>query len=83
MNPMSRLDSGSHDTDAREDREWPGSLLPPEDVPEDAPVVDLTDEANAEWLDECGPSSTPFTELSESEREEFDELLEKRLEETD
>ena len=77
---MNRSDFGDCD-DSRDDREFPGSLLSPSEVPEDAPVVDLTDEANATWLDECGPSSTPFTELSDDETEEFDELLEDRLEE--
>lgn len=77
---MTHPDLDDHDTDAGEDREWPGCLLSPSDVPEDAPVVDLTDEANARWLDERGPSSTPFTELSEDELDEFDEVLEDRLE---
>lgn len=77
---MNRSDLGGRD-DSEEGQEWPGSLLPPSEAPEDAPVVDLTDEANARWLDERGPSSTPFTELSDDEREAFDELLEERLEE--
>lgn len=80
---MTSPDLDDRDADSQEDREWPGRLLPPKEIPEDAPVVDLTDEANAEWLDECGPSSTPFTELSDNELDAFDELLEERLEQID
>ena len=79
---MTHSDLGDEEP-SRDDREWPGCLLPPADVPEDAPVVDLTDEANAKWLDEPGPSSTPFTELSGDELDEFDELLEERLEDVE
>ncbi|WP_135826648.1 hypothetical protein [Halorussus ruber] len=77
---MTDSDLGDRDR-SQTDREWPGCLLPPSEVPDDAPIVDLTDEANARWLDDRGPSSTPFTELSDDELEAFDQTLEDRLRE--